>query len=152
MSLQRHIKKTGILYSYHNSSLIIYIIACGDQRETVQINNKSVYIIFILFQLISGEYVGALAMSEAGSGSDVVSMKLRAENKGKYKHVIVILCTRVFFVCLYISQNEIDILSKRTCMCQYLELLVIVKSLVYLKKETMTYNVRRYSFVVCLWS
>jgi alkylation response protein AidB-like acyl-CoA dehydrogenase len=28
--------------------------------------------------LISGESVGALAMSEAGSGSDVVSMKLRA--------------------------------------------------------------------------
>jgi len=31
--------------------------------------------------LISGEAVGALAMSEAGSGSDVVSMKLRAEKK-----------------------------------------------------------------------
>ncbi|MFS4438643.1 isovaleryl-CoA dehydrogenase [Paracoccaceae bacterium GXU_MW_L88] len=31
--------------------------------------------------LISGEHVGALAMSEAGSGSDVVSMKLRAEKK-----------------------------------------------------------------------
>lgn len=29
--------------------------------------------------LISGEHVGALAMSEAGAGSDVVSMKLRAE-------------------------------------------------------------------------
>ena len=51
--------------------------------------------------MISGEYVGALAMSEAGSGSDVVSMKLRAENKGKYKHVIIILCTRVFFVCTF---------------------------------------------------
>ncbi len=32
--------------------------------------------------LISGEHVGALAMSEAGAGSDVVSMKLRAERKG----------------------------------------------------------------------
>jgi len=30
----------------------------------------------------SGEYVGALAMSEPGSGSDVVSLKLRAERKG----------------------------------------------------------------------
>ena len=30
-------------------------------------------------KLISGEHVGALAMSEAGAGSDVVSMKLRAE-------------------------------------------------------------------------
>ena len=33
-------------------------------------------------KLISGEHVGALAMSEAGSGSDVVSMKLRADKKG----------------------------------------------------------------------
>jgi isovaleryl-CoA dehydrogenase len=32
--------------------------------------------------LISGEYVGALAMSEAGAGSDVVSMRLRAERRG----------------------------------------------------------------------
>jgi len=35
-----------------------------------------------LKKLISGENVGALAMSEAGSGSDVVSMKLRADKKG----------------------------------------------------------------------
>ena len=33
-------------------------------------------------KLISGEHVGSLAMSEAGSGSDVVSMQLRAERKG----------------------------------------------------------------------
>lgn len=33
-------------------------------------------------KLISGEYVGALAMSETGSGSDVVSMQLRADKKG----------------------------------------------------------------------
>jgi len=33
-------------------------------------------------KLLSGEHVGALAMSEAGAGSDVISMKLRAENKG----------------------------------------------------------------------
>lgn len=32
-------------------------------------------------KLISGEHVGALAMSETGAGSDVVSMKLRAEKK-----------------------------------------------------------------------
>jgi len=32
--------------------------------------------------LISGAHVGALAMSEAGAGSDVVSMKLRAEKRG----------------------------------------------------------------------
>ena len=33
-------------------------------------------------KLCSGEYVGALAMSEPGAGSDVVSMKLRAERRG----------------------------------------------------------------------
>ena len=33
-------------------------------------------------KLISGEHVGALAMSETGSGSDVTSMKLRADKKG----------------------------------------------------------------------
>ncbi|MCK0138369.1 isovaleryl-CoA dehydrogenase [Aliiroseovarius sp. F47248L] len=35
-------------------------------------------------RLISGEHVGALAMSEAGAGSDVVSMKLRAEKRNGY--------------------------------------------------------------------
>jgi len=33
-------------------------------------------------KLISGEHVGSLAMSEVGAGSDVVSMKLKAEKKG----------------------------------------------------------------------
>jgi isovaleryl-CoA dehydrogenase len=33
-------------------------------------------------KLVSGEHVGALAMSEPGSGSDVVSMRLRADRKG----------------------------------------------------------------------
>ena len=35
-------------------------------------------------KLISGEHVGALAMSEPGAGSDVLSMKLKAEDKGGY--------------------------------------------------------------------
>ncbi|SHG82320.1 isovaleryl-CoA dehydrogenase [Hydrocarboniphaga daqingensis] len=35
-------------------------------------------------KLISGEHVGALAMSEPGAGSDVVSMKLRAERRGDH--------------------------------------------------------------------
>ena len=34
-------------------------------------------------KLVSGEHVGSLAMSEAGAGSDVVSMKLRAEQIGR---------------------------------------------------------------------
>ncbi|HBT05262.1 MAG TPA: acyl-CoA dehydrogenase, partial [Alcanivorax sp.] len=33
-------------------------------------------------KLVSGEHIGALAMSEPGAGSDVVSMGLRAEKKG----------------------------------------------------------------------
>ncbi|WP_166415914.1 isovaleryl-CoA dehydrogenase [Cochlodiniinecator piscidefendens] len=37
-----------------------------------------------LTKLVSGEHVGALAMSEAGAGSDVVGMKLRAEKKNGY--------------------------------------------------------------------
>jgi isovaleryl-CoA dehydrogenase len=35
-------------------------------------------------RLISGDHVGALAMSESGAGSDVVSMKLRAEKRNGY--------------------------------------------------------------------
>ena len=35
-------------------------------------------------KLVSGEHVGALAMSEAGAGSDVVSMRLKAEKKQGY--------------------------------------------------------------------
>lgn len=39
-------------------------------------------------KLISGEHVGSLAMSEPGSGSDVVSMKLRAEAKGNDRYLL----------------------------------------------------------------
>ena len=39
-------------------------------------------------KLISGEHVGALAMSETGSGSDVVSMRLRADKKGKDRYLL----------------------------------------------------------------
>jgi isovaleryl-CoA dehydrogenase len=35
-------------------------------------------------KLISGEHIGALAMSEPGAGSDVLSMTLRADDKGGY--------------------------------------------------------------------
>ena len=35
-------------------------------------------------KLISGEHVGALAMSEPGAGSDVISMKLKAQDQGGY--------------------------------------------------------------------
>jgi isovaleryl-CoA dehydrogenase len=39
-------------------------------------------------KLISGEHVGSLAMSEAGSGSDVVSMRLKAEKRGNDRYVL----------------------------------------------------------------
>jgi len=35
-------------------------------------------------KLVSGEHVGALAMSESGAGSDVVSMRLRANKRGRF--------------------------------------------------------------------
>ncbi len=38
-------------------------------------------------KLISGEHIGALAMSEPNAGSDVVSMRLRAEKKGDFYHL-----------------------------------------------------------------
>jgi len=39
-------------------------------------------------KLLSGEHVGALAMSEAGAGSDVVSMKLKAEKRGSSGYIL----------------------------------------------------------------
>jgi isovaleryl-CoA dehydrogenase len=39
-------------------------------------------------KLISGEHVGSLAMSEAGAGSDVVSMTLKAEKRGSDRYVL----------------------------------------------------------------
>lgn len=35
-------------------------------------------------QLCNGEHIGALAMSETQAGSDVMSLKLKAEKKGDY--------------------------------------------------------------------
>lgn len=48
------------------------------------INELFVLYVRDILQLCSGEHIGALAMSEPGSGSDVVSMKLRAERNGDY--------------------------------------------------------------------
>src|SRR5262249_15885572 len=39
-------------------------------------------------RLISGEWVGALAMSETGAGSDVLGMRTRAEMKGNDRYVL----------------------------------------------------------------
>ncbi|XP_053603062.1 isovaleryl-CoA dehydrogenase, mitochondrial [Plodia interpunctella] len=66
----------GIALSYgaHSNLCVNQINRNGTHEQ------KSKY----LPKLCSGEHMGALAMSEPGAGSDVVSMKLRAERKGDY--------------------------------------------------------------------
>jgi isovaleryl-CoA dehydrogenase len=67
----------GLSYGAHSNLCVNQIRRVGSPEQ------KRRY----LPGLISGEHVGALAMSEAGAGSDVVSMKLRAEKKGD-RHVL----------------------------------------------------------------
>ena len=62
----------GLSYGAHSNLCINQI------RRWASAEQKSRY----LPGLISGAHVGALAMSEAGAGSDVVSMKLKAEKSG----------------------------------------------------------------------
>ncbi len=62
----------GLSYGAH-SNLCVNQINLNASKE-----QKARY----LPKLISGEHLGALAMSEPGAGSDVVSMKLKAEKKG----------------------------------------------------------------------
>jgi isovaleryl-CoA dehydrogenase len=62
----------GLSYGAHSNLCVNQIRRNGREEQ------KRRY----LPKLISGEHVGALAMSEAGAGSDVVSMKLRAERRG----------------------------------------------------------------------
>ena len=62
----------GLSYGAHSNLCVNQISRNGSDAQ------KRKY----LPKLISGEHVGALAMSEAGAGSDVVSMKLRADKKG----------------------------------------------------------------------
>src|SRR3954468_366599 len=59
----------GLSYGAHSNLCVNQI------RRWASAEQKAKY----LPKLISGEHVGALAMSEAGAGSDVVSMKLKAE-------------------------------------------------------------------------
>jgi isovaleryl-CoA dehydrogenase len=62
----------GLSYGAHSNLCINQIRRWGTEEQ------KHAY----LPRLISGEHVGALAMSEAGAGSDVMSMRLRAERRG----------------------------------------------------------------------
>lgn len=63
----------GLSYGAHSNLCVNQIRRNGSRAQ------KHRY----LPKLISGEHVGALAMSESGAGSDVVSMKLRADKKGE---------------------------------------------------------------------
>ncbi len=62
----------GLSYGAHSNLCVNQIRRWGTEEQ------KRRY----LPKLISGEHVGSLAMSEAGSGSDVVSMRLKAERRG----------------------------------------------------------------------
>lgn len=72
--LSRAAGGVALSYGAHSNLCVNQINRNGSDEQ------KSKY----LPKLCSGEHVGALAMSEPGSGSDVVSMKLRAEKKGDY--------------------------------------------------------------------
>lgn len=62
----------GLSYGAHSNLCVNQIYRNGTDEQ------KAKY----LPKLINGEHIGALAMSEPNAGSDVVSMKLRAERKG----------------------------------------------------------------------
>ena len=63
----------GLSYGAHSNLCVNQIRRWGNEEQ------KARY----LPKLVSGEHVGSLAMSEAGAGSDVVSMKLKAEAVAK---------------------------------------------------------------------
>ena len=72
--LARASASVALSYGAHSNLCINQIRLNGNE------NQKTRY----LPRLISGEHIGALAMSEAGSGSDVVSMRLNAERMNGY--------------------------------------------------------------------
>jgi isovaleryl-CoA dehydrogenase len=70
--ISRASASVGLSYGAHSNLAVNQIQINGTEAQ------KQCY----LPKLITGEHVGALAMSEPNAGSDVVSMKLRAEKKG----------------------------------------------------------------------
>jgi isovaleryl-CoA dehydrogenase len=70
--ISRASASVGLSYGAHSNLCVNQIRRNGTEEQ------KRRY----LPKLVSGEHVGALAMSEAGAGSDVVSMRLRAEERG----------------------------------------------------------------------
>jgi isovaleryl-CoA dehydrogenase len=72
--ISRASASVGLSYGAHSNLCVNQIRRNGNEAQ------KQKY----LPRLISGEHPGALAMSEPGSGSDVVSMRLRADKKGNH--------------------------------------------------------------------
>jgi isovaleryl-CoA dehydrogenase len=70
--ISRGSASVGLSYGAHSNLCVNQLRRWGSEAQ------KHKY----LPKLISGEHVGALAMSEPGAGSDVVSMRLKAEKKG----------------------------------------------------------------------
>jgi isovaleryl-CoA dehydrogenase len=70
--ISRGSASVGLSYGAHSNLCVNQLRRNGNDAQ------KRRY----LPKLVSGEHVGALAMSEPGAGSDVVSMRLRAEKKG----------------------------------------------------------------------
>lgn len=70
--ISRACSAIGLSYGAHSNLCVNQLRKNGDAAQ------KARY----LPRLVSGEHIGALAMSEAGAGSDVVGMKLRAERRG----------------------------------------------------------------------
>ena len=64
----------GLSYGAHSNLCVNQINRNGSEAQKRR----------FLPKLISGEHIGALAMSEPNAGSDVVSMKLRADRKGDH--------------------------------------------------------------------
>ncbi|WP_372824518.1 isovaleryl-CoA dehydrogenase [Polaromonas sp.] len=72
--ISRASASVGLSYGAHSNLCVNQIKRNGTEEQRQK----------YLPKLISGEHVGALAMSETGAGSDVISMKLKAEDKGGY--------------------------------------------------------------------
>ncbi len=70
--ISRASASVGLSYGAHSNLCVNQIVRNGNDAQRKR----------YLPKLISGAHVGALAMSEPGAGSDVVSMKLRAEKRG----------------------------------------------------------------------
>jgi isovaleryl-CoA dehydrogenase len=71
--ISRASASVGLSYGAHSNLCVNQIRRNGSAAQRKQ----------YLPKLVSGEHVGALAMSEPGAGSDVVSMRLRAELRGE---------------------------------------------------------------------